>query len=69
MSVFNDSKGLWSKSKCEILPVTGRGGPYCCEKSRLPHFIDSQLTDGGKVVSLKRRPLFNPRKIPGTLFC
>jgi hypothetical protein len=31
--------------------------------------LDSRLTDGGKVVSLMRRPPFNPRKIPGTHFC
>jgi hypothetical protein len=30
---------------------------------------DIRLTDGGKVVSLARRPLFTPRKIPGTDFC
>jgi hypothetical protein len=34
--------------------------------SRLPHFLDNQLTDGGEVVSLTRWPLFTPRKIPGT---
>jgi hypothetical protein len=30
---------------------------------------DIRLTDGGKVVSPTRRPLFTPRKIPGTHFC
>jgi hypothetical protein len=49
--------------------VTDRGGPWGCETSRLPHVLDSQLTDGGEVVSLTRRPLVNPRKIPGTHFC
>jgi hypothetical protein len=42
------------------------GGPYDYETSRLPHFIDSRLTDGGKVVSLTRRPRFTPRKIRGS---
>jgi hypothetical protein len=32
-------------------PVTGPGA----ETSRLPHFLDNRLTDGGEVVSLKRR--------------
>jgi hypothetical protein len=27
------------------------------------------FTDGGKVVSPTRWPLFNPRNIPGTHFC
>jgi hypothetical protein len=34
-----------------------------------PTFSDIRLTDGGKVVSLTRRPLFTPRKIPGIYFC
>jgi hypothetical protein len=42
------------------MPVTGHGGPYGCETSRLPHFQDTRLTDGGEVVSLNRRPLFSP---------
>jgi hypothetical protein len=32
-----------------------------CVTSRLPHFLDSQLTDGVEVVSLTRRPPFTPR--------
>jgi hypothetical protein len=42
---------------------------YPCKRlSRLPHFLDSRLTDGDKVVSLTHRPHFTPRKIPGTHF-
>jgi hypothetical protein len=54
----------------KVIPVTGHGGPYGCETSRLPHFLDSRLTDGGKVVSFTNRgsPV-HPRKIPGTHFC
>jgi hypothetical protein len=50
-----DGKG----KKGKALPVTGRGGPYGCERLRLPHFLDIWLTDGGKVVSALRagRPL------------
>jgi hypothetical protein len=36
------------------------------ETSRLPHFLDNRFTDGGKVVSFKRRPPFTPRKTSGT---
>jgi hypothetical protein len=35
--------------------ATGRGGPEGCEMLRVPHFLDNQLTNGGKVVSLTRR--------------
>jgi hypothetical protein len=34
-----------------------------------PTFSDIRLTDGGKVISPTRRPLFTPRKIPGSHFC
>jgi hypothetical protein len=51
------------------IPVTGRGGPYVCETSNLLHFLDSRLKDGSEAASLKRRPHFTLRKIPGTHFC
>jgi hypothetical protein len=51
----------------KAIPVTGLGCPQGCETSRLPHFLDNRLTDGGEVVSLKHRPPFTPRKVPGTL--
>jgi hypothetical protein len=34
-----------------------------------PTFSDIRLIDCGKVVSPTRRPLFTPKKIPGTDFC
>jgi hypothetical protein len=37
-------------------PCKSREGPCCCETSRLPHFLDNRLTDGGDVVSVTRRP-------------
>jgi hypothetical protein len=54
--------------KCKAIPVTGRGGPKGCETSRIPHFLDSWLTDGGEVVRLTRRqPMYwkpQPRSKP-----
>jgi hypothetical protein len=51
---------------CEVedkaIPVTGPWGPYGYETSRLPHFLDNRLTDGGEVVSLMRRPAFIPQE-------
>jgi hypothetical protein len=56
------------EKKGQAIPVTGREGPKGCETSRLPHFLDNRLTDGGEVVSHRRRLPFTPRKIPGTHF-
>jgi hypothetical protein len=52
-----------NKKRGKSIPVIG------CETSRIPHFLDNRLTDGGEVVSLTRRPHVIPRKIPGTHFC
>jgi hypothetical protein len=43
--------------------------PLGLREAEVPTFSDILLTDGGKVVSPKRRPLFTPRKIPGIHFC
>jgi hypothetical protein len=51
------------------IPVTGREGPQGCEMLNLLHFLDNPLTDGGKVVSVTRRPPLTPRNIPGIHFC
>jgi hypothetical protein len=57
------------EKKDKAIPVTSREGPHGCETSRLPQFLDNRLTDGGKIVSLTRRPPFTPKKTPGTHFC
>jgi hypothetical protein len=36
---------MWWNFKA--IPVTGRGGTWDCETSRIPHFLDNRLTDGG----------------------
>jgi hypothetical protein len=46
----------------KAIPVTGSGGPQGCETLRFPQYLDNRLTDGGKVVSLTRRPLFTPQE-------
>jgi hypothetical protein len=46
----------------KAIPATGRGGPQGCETSRLPHFLDNRLTDGGKVVCLTRWSPFTPQE-------
>jgi hypothetical protein len=56
----------------KLLPVTDRGDLQGCEMLRIPHCIDSRLTDGGKVVSLTRRPRSTSQKhfsTSGTHFC
>jgi hypothetical protein len=42
----------------KAIPVTGRGGPYGCKTSKLPHFLHNRLIDGGEVASLTCRPPF-----------
>jgi hypothetical protein len=41
--------------KGKAIPVTGRADTEDCETSRLPHFLDNRLVDGGEFVSLTRR--------------
>jgi hypothetical protein len=66
VTVHTNSKG---KQECKAILVIYRGGPYYYETSRIPHFLDNLLTDGGDVVNLMHRPPFTSRKIPGTHFC
>jgi hypothetical protein len=51
-----------AKNEGKYIPVTGRGGPQGFETSRLSHFLDNRFIDGGKFVSLTRRPLFTPKE-------
>jgi hypothetical protein len=53
------------KVKGKAIPLTGREDPQGCVMSRIPHFLDNLLRDGGDVFSLRRRPPFTPRKIAG----
>jgi hypothetical protein len=49
-------------SESNGIPVTGCGGVRVCETSRLPHFLDIRLTDGGEIVSLMQQLSFTPRE-------
>jgi hypothetical protein len=44
------------REKGKFITLTGRGGPYGCEISRLSHFLDNRLTNGDEIVNLTRRP-------------
>jgi hypothetical protein len=46
----------------KAIPVPGHGGPWGCETLRVPQYLDIRLTDGGRVVSLRRRPPFTPQE-------
>jgi hypothetical protein len=50
-------------------PCNSPWKPIGFETSRLPYFLYNRLTDGDEFVGITRRPLFTPRKIPGTYFC
>jgi hypothetical protein len=40
--------------KFKAILVTGHGGPYGCETSRLKHYLNDKQKDGGEVISLTR---------------
>jgi hypothetical protein len=42
---------------------TSRGGQETCETSRLLHFLDNRLTDGGEAVTLTRRRALPPGRV------
>jgi hypothetical protein len=69
LKTFRNKHTLNILGKSKSIPVRGRGGPWGCETSRFPHYLDNQLTDGGEFVSLKRRPIFTIKKIPDTHSC
>jgi hypothetical protein len=54
---------LRQENKSKVIPITGRGGLQGSEMLRMPHCLDSRLTDGGKVVSTTSRPRSSPQKI------
>jgi hypothetical protein len=54
--------GISHTGKGKAILVTGSGGPYGYETSRLPHVLDNLLIDGCAVVSLMHRsPLHTGR--------
>jgi hypothetical protein len=59
---MNGPPTSYVKKKVKAIPVTGREGPYSCERTRLPRFVDNRLIDGNEVVSPTRRPPFTPQE-------
>ena len=54
--------------KGKAVPLQAWSGPDGSMKLRFPDFITTSQ-DGGKVVSLKRRPPLSPENTPSTHFC
>jgi hypothetical protein len=52
----------------KAIPATGRGGPYGCQTSRLPHFLENRLTDGDEDVSLMGRSTFTHQEVSSYSF-
>jgi hypothetical protein len=48
----------YGQDKCDAIPVTGRGCLLGYETSRIPHFLDSRLRDGGEVSLTRWRLLY-----------
>ena len=55
------------KGKGKAVPLQTWSGPECFRKLRFPDFMTT-AQDGGKVVSLIRRPPLAPENTPGTHF-
>jgi hypothetical protein len=49
--------------KGKAIPVAGHESPYGCETSRIPHFLENRLTNGGEAVSPTRRPPFTHQEV------
>jgi hypothetical protein len=47
--------------KGKAITVKDPEDPLVCETSRVPHFLNNRLTDGGEIVSLTCRPPFTPQ--------
>jgi hypothetical protein len=62
------SRGAESKGKVKAFPLQAWSGPEGSRKLSFPDFIKT-AQDGGKFVSLTRRPLLSPGNAPGTHFC
>jgi hypothetical protein len=56
------------KGKSKAVLLHAWGGPEGSRKLRFPDFLTT-VQDGGKVVSLTRRPHLPPENTPGTHFC
>ena len=65
-SLENNCVLVYSKGKA--VPLQAWTGPDGSRKLRLPDFVTA-AQDGGKVVSLRHRPLLPPGNTPGTHFC
>jgi hypothetical protein len=52
---------MYIKQKSKAVPETSCGGSQGCETLRLPHFLDSRLTDG-VIFSLKSLPRYTPQE-------
>ena len=57
-----------SKGRGKAVPLQAWSGPEGSWKLRFPDFMTT-AQDGGKVVSLTRRPPLPPGNTPGTHFC
>jgi hypothetical protein len=53
---------MWQEKKSNTIPLTCSGGPLGCERSKLSHFLDNQLTDSDEVISLMQRPPLTPQE-------
>jgi hypothetical protein len=58
----------YERVKINAIPVPGRGGPWGCVTSKISHFLDNRLIDGGVVVSFALGSPFTPKEDSHTHF-
>jgi hypothetical protein len=59
----NNNNNTNHNNKNKAILAAGRRGLWGFEMLRIPQYLDNQLRDGGKVVSIMHRPQFSPRNI------
>ena len=65
---YTSINGQKIKVKAKAVPLQAWSGPEGSRKLRFPDFMTT-AQDGGKVVSLRHRPLLPPGNTPSTHFC
>jgi hypothetical protein len=48
---LEDSPKIILTKQTKTISPASRGGPYCCETTKFPHFLENRFKDGSGLVS------------------